>query len=162
MNQSNSIPVGDGAKSSYSAPEKNIVDTIIAANALTAFSACIRVAGLTDTLSARGPYTVFAPSDEAFRKLPTGAYNALLKDPAKLRAILSYYVVTGYLMTRDLKSVEMMTLQGTKLTVAVSSVDVRINGACMVQADTAATNGVVHIIDTVMLPKGWQLPASAI
>lgn len=161
MAQSSDAPATDGVRNNYAAPAKNIVDTAIAAPNLVTFSAGIRVSGLTDILAAKGPFTVFAPSDQAFKKLPSGAYNALLKDSAKLRAILNYHIIRGYLMTRDVKSAETMTLQGTKLTATVSAAEVRINAAGIEQADIAATNGVVHIIDTVMLPKGWQLLAAA-
>jgi uncharacterized surface protein with fasciclin (FAS1) repeats len=112
-------------------------------------------------LAAKGPFTVFAPTDEAFKKLPAGAYDALLKDSAKFKAVLNYHVVPGYLMSRDVKSGEVMTLQGTALTAAVSSSELRVNGARVVRADLAATNGIVHTIDAVILPKNWQLLAAA-
>jgi len=116
---------------------------------------------MIDSLAAKGPFTVFAPTDEAFRKLPSGAYDALLRDSAKLKAVLSYHVVAGYFMARDMKSGEVMTLQGSSLTAAVSSSEVRVNGARVTQADLIATNGIVHGIDAVILPKNWQLLAVA-
>jgi uncharacterized surface protein with fasciclin (FAS1) repeats len=98
---------------------------------------------------------------EAFKKLPPGALAALLKDSAKLKAVLSYHVVAGHVLAKDVKSGEVMTLQGTALTAAVSSSGVQVNGAHVKQADIAATNGVVHVIDAVIMPKSWQLLAAA-
>jgi len=109
----------------------------------------------------RRALTVFAPADEAFRKLLSGAHESLLKDSAKFKAVLSYQIVSGYLLAKDVKPGEIMTLQGSTLTAVVSSADVRVNGARITQADIAATNGIVHAIDTVILPKNWQLLAVA-
>ena len=117
--------------------------------------------GLTDALAAKGPFTVFAPTVEAFRKLPSGAHESLLKNSAKFKAVLNYHIVSGYLLAKDVKPGEIMTLQGSTLTAVVSSADVRVNGARITQADIAATNGIVHAIDTVILPKNWQLLAVA-
>ena len=162
MNQpEKSASVGDAGRNINVPPSKNVVDTMIAAGKFVSFAACVKAAGLTDALAAKGPFTIFAPTDEAFKKLPSGAYDALLKDSAKLKAVLNYHVVSGYVMSRDVKSGEVMTLQGTTLTAAVSSSDLRVNGARVVQADIAATNGVVHTIDAVILPKNWQLLAAA-
>src|SRR5579862_1645785 len=115
-----------------SPPSKHLVDTVIAKGNLVSLAACLKAAGLTDVLAAKGPFTVFAPTDEAFKKLPTGAYDALLKDSAKLKAVLNYHVVSGFLMSKDVKSGEVMTLQGTALTAAASSSDLRVNGAHVV------------------------------
>jgi uncharacterized surface protein with fasciclin (FAS1) repeats len=112
-------------------------------------------------LAAKGPFTVFAPTDEAFKRLPSGAYDRLLKDSTKLKAVLNYHVFSGHLMARDMKSGDLMTLQGSTLTAAVSSSDVRVNGARITQGDLVATNGIVHAIDEVILPKNWQLLAAA-
>src|SRR6202790_4602392 len=112
-----------------SAPTKNIVDTAIAAGHFTTLVAGIKAAGLTDTLTGKGPFTIFAPTDEAFKKIPTGAVDALLKDKTKLKAVLSYHVIPGHVMAQDLKSGEVMTVQGTALTAVVSSADARVNGA---------------------------------
>ena len=161
MDQSKSVPVGEAARNTDTGPTRNIVDTVIAAGHLTTFAAAINAAGLTAELGARGPFTVFAPTDEAFRKLPAGAYESLLKDPGKLKAILNYHVVSGYFMAGELKSGEVATLQGSSLTAAVSSVDVRVNGARVIKANSSATNGIVHAIDEVILPKNWQLLAAA-
>lgn len=162
MNQSEkSVPAGEASRNTNAPPSKNVVDTAIAAGNCTSFSACVDAAGLVDAFAGKGPFTVFAPTDEAFKKLPPGAYKALLKDSAKLKAVLKYHVVQGYLMSTDVKPGEMMTLQGSTLTAAVSSSELRVNGARLVQADVAATNGVVHTIDAVILPKNWQLLATA-
>ncbi len=161
MDQSKSLPAGDAARNSNTAPTKNIVDTMIAAGHFTTFAAAVNAAGLTGELVGKGPFTVFAPTDEAFKKLPAGGYESLLKDVGKLKAILNYHVVSGYFMARDMKSGEVMTLQGSPLTAAVSSSDVRVNGARVTKADIVTTNGIVHAIDAVILPKNWQLLAAA-
>ena len=96
MDQSKSVPTGEAARNTNTAPTKNIVDTVIAAGHFTTFAAAINAAGLTAELAAKGPFTVFAPTDEAFKKLPAGAYDNLLKDAGKLKAILNYHVVSGY------------------------------------------------------------------
>jgi|SRR6185369_5600626 len=161
MNQSKSVPAMEANRNNDSAPVKNIVDTAIAAGKFTKFAAGIEATGLTDALAAKGPFTVFAPTDEAFKKLPLGAYDALLKDSAKFKAVLNYHVVSGYCATKNLKSGEMMTLQGSTLTAAGSPSDLRINGARVTQANIRGTNGIVHAIDAVILPKKWQLVAAA-
>jgi uncharacterized surface protein with fasciclin (FAS1) repeats len=161
MDQSRSVPAMEAARNRNSGPAKNIVDTAIAAGNLNTFAAGVKAAGLIDEFGAKGPFTVFAPTDEAFKRLPTGAYDALLKDSGKLKAVLKYHVISGYFTARDVKPGEVMTLQGSTLTVAGSTSDVRINDARVIQADIAATNGVVHAIDTVILPRNWQLLAVA-
>ena len=135
--------------------------TVGTEGSFTTFRACIEAAGMNEVLSAKGPFTVFAPTDEAFTKLPPGAQQSLLKDPARLKAVLNYHIVSGHFMTKELKSAEVMTLQGTPLTAAVSYPDVRVNGARITQPDVIATNGMVHGIDAVILPKNWQLLAAA-
>ena len=161
MDQSKSVPTGEAARNTNTTPTKNIVDTVIAAGHFTTLAAAIKAAGLTANLAAKGPFTVFAPTDEAFKKLPAGAYDSLLKDSGKLKAILNYHVVSGYFLARDLKSGEVPTLQGTAMTAVVTSSDVRVNGARVSKWDMVATNGVVHAIDAVILPKNWQLLAAA-
>ena len=142
-------------------PLLSVIDLVIGAGNFTTFTAGIKAAGLTDALAAKGPFTVFAPSDEAFKRLPSGAYDRLLKDSTKLKAVLNYHVVSGHLMARDMKSGDLMTLQGSTLTAAVSPSDVRVNGARITQGDLVATNGIVHAVDEVILPKNWQLLAAA-
>ncbi|HXN10590.1 MAG TPA: fasciclin domain-containing protein [Steroidobacteraceae bacterium] len=142
-------------------PAKNIVETASSADSFTTLVTGLRATGLADTIGGRGPYTMFAPTDEAFRKLPAAALSALMRDTARLRAVLSYHVVHGYLMARDLKSGSIKTLQGSPLSAVVTSADVRINGARVTHADFIATNGVLHALDTLILPKGWQLLSTA-
>ena len=101
----------------------------IAAGNFTTWVAAIKTAGLTNTLTGRGPFTVFAPTDEAFKKLPAGALDALLKDTAKLKAIMNYHVITGHVLAKDMKAGEVMTVQGSPLTAVVSSSGVQVNGA---------------------------------
>jgi uncharacterized surface protein with fasciclin (FAS1) repeats len=161
MDQSKSVPTGEAARKTNMTPTKNIVDTVISAGHFATLASAINAAGLTAELAAKGPFTVFAPTDEAFKKLPAGAYDSLLKDAGKLKAVLNYHVISGFFMARDLKSGEVTTAQGTQLTAVVSSSEVRVNGARVTQADIVATNGIVHAIDTVILPKNWQLLAAA-
>ena len=161
MEQSKNTSANAQGSSPYTAPAKNIIDTAIAAGNFTTLVAGIKAAGLTDTLTGRGPFTVFAPTDEAFKKLPAGALDALLKDTAKLKAVLSYHVITGHVLAKDMKSGEVMTVQGSPLTAVVSSPGVQVNGVHVKQADIIATNGVIHVIDAVIMPKHWQLLAAA-
>lgn len=161
MNQSNSVPANEAARNSNAAPVKNIVDTTIAAGQFTTFAAGIKAAGLTDALSAKGPFTVFAPTDDAFGKLPPGAWDGLLKDSAKLKAVLNYHVVSGHFVAREVKAGEVMTLQGSTLTAAQAFGDLSVNGARITRRDLVATNGIIHAIDAVILPKNWQLTALA-
>ena len=161
MSQSKSTLAGEQASTNYTAPAKNIVDTAIGAGNFTTLAAGFKAAGLTDTLAGKGPFTVFAPTDEAFKKLPAGAMDALLKDSAKLKAVLNYHVIAGHVSTKDMKSGDVMTLQGSPLTAVVASSDVRVNGAHVRREDLVATNGVIHAIDAVIMPKNWQLLAAA-
>src|ERR1700733_1623662 len=157
MSQANS----QDSSTRNTAPAKNIVDTAIGAGNFTTLAAGIKAAGLTDMLAGKGPFTVFAPTDEAFRKLPTGAVDALLKDSTKLKAVLNYHVIAGHVSAKDMKSGDVMTLQGSPLTAVVASSEVQVNGAHVKRPDLVATNGVIHAIDTVIMPKNWQLLAAA-
>ena len=157
MSQSNNTLTGQQT----STPVKNIVDTTIDAGNFTTLAAGLKAAGLTDILSKKGPFTVFAPTDEAFKKLPAGAMDALLKDTAKLKGVLTYHVIVGHVSTKDMKTGDVMTMQGSPLTAVVASSDVQVNGAHVRRADLVATNGVIHAIDTVIMPKNWQLLATA-
>ena len=162
MDQSKSTPDKEAARNNSSGPARNIIDTAIAAGNLSIFAAGIKAAGLTEALAANGPFTVFAPTDEAFKKLPSGAYDLLFKDTGKLNAILNYHVTQGYVTANDLKAGELMTQQGTTLvSTPSSSLGVRINSARVVQADLAASNGIIHAIDAVIMPKNWRLTAAA-
>src|SRR6202051_549605 len=161
MSQSNSTLTGEKTSTQQTAPAKNIVDTTIEAGIFTTLAAGLKAAGLTDILSKKGPFTVFAPTDEAFKKLPAGAMDALLKDTAKLKGVLTYHVIVGHVSAKDMKTGDVMTMQGSPLSAVVASSDVQVNGAHVRRADLVATNGVIHAIDTVIMPKNWQLLATA-
>jgi uncharacterized surface protein with fasciclin (FAS1) repeats len=161
MEQTKNTSANPQGNLSSSGPTKNIVDTAIAAGNFTTLVAGLKAAGLTDTLTGKGPFTMFAPTDEAFKKLPAGALDALLKDTTKLKAVLSYHVIPGHVMAQDFKSGEVMTTQGSALSAVVSSSEARVNGAHVRQRDITASNGVIHDIDAVIMPKNWQLLAAA-
>lgn len=131
----------------------DIVDTAASAGQFTTLVAALKKADLVDTLKGAGPYTVFAPTDEAFAKLPKGALEGLLKDKEKLTAVLTYHVVPGRVMAADVKPGNVTTVQGEALTIATKNDRVMVNDARVVKADIAASNGVIHVIDTVVLPK---------
>lgn len=162
MDQSKSTRDMEAARKDRAGPTKNIVETAIAAGNLSIFADAVKAAGLAEALAARGPFTVFAPTDEAFKNLPSRAYDALLKDTGKLKAVLTYHVIQGHVLASDVAAGEVMTQQGSTLTSTPSSSSgVRVNGARIVQADLVASNGVVHAIEAVILPKNWQLTAAA-
>src|SRR5580693_5413353 len=103
MNESKNTSAGQQGSSHYTPPSKNLVETVVAAGNFTTLVAGIKAAGLGDTLTGKGPFTVFAPTDEAFKKLPLGALEALRKDSAKFKAVLSYHVVAGHVSAKDVK-----------------------------------------------------------
>ncbi len=134
-------------------PKNDIIEVARGAGSFTTLLAAIEAAGLTDALRADGPYTVFAPTDAAFAKLPAGTVDALLKDIPKLKSILLYHVVSGKKMAAEVvKSSQLKTLQGQSLTVDATS-GAKVDEALIVKTDIAATNGVIHVIDTVVLPE---------
>ena len=138
------------------APTKNIVEVAVGAGTFNTLVAAVKAAGLAETLQGTGPFTVFAPTDAAFAKLPKGTVEALLADKAKLASILTYHVVAGKVTAGDIvkaKGAAPTTVNGQALDVAVRGGKVYVNGAQVVSADVAATNGVIHVIDTVLLPK---------
>jgi uncharacterized surface protein with fasciclin (FAS1) repeats len=132
---------------------KDIVDTAVGAGQFKTLVTAVKAAGLVDTLKGPGPFTVFAPTDAAFAKLPAGTVEGLLKDPAKLKSILTYHVVAGKVMAKDVKTGDAKTVQGQTVALKAEGGKVSVNGANVVLADVAATNGVIHAIDTVILPK---------
>jgi uncharacterized surface protein with fasciclin (FAS1) repeats len=135
-------------------PTKDIVETAVAAGSFKTLVAAVQAAGLVETLKGKGPFTVFAPTDEAFAKLPAGTVEALLKDKAKLAAILTYHVVPGDVRAAQaMKLSSAKTVNGQSLTIVVKDGNVLIDNAKVVKADIATTNGVIHVIDTVVLPK---------
>ena len=135
-----------------SAQAKDIVDTAVGAGNFKTLAAALTAAGLVDTLKGKGPFTVFAPTDEAFAKIPKAQLDALLADKAKLTAVLTYHVVPGKVMAKDVKAGRVKTVQGTELTVATAS-GVTVDGAKVTATDIVADNGVIHVIDSVVLPK---------
>ncbi len=135
-------------------PKADIVDTAIAAGHFNTLAKALTEAGLVDTLKGKGPFTVFAPTDEAFAKLPKGALDALLKDKKKLTAVLTYHVVAGKVMAADVTKLKTAkTVNGASVKIASKGGAVTIDGAKVTQADIEATNGVIHVIDTVLMPK---------
>jgi uncharacterized surface protein with fasciclin (FAS1) repeats len=130
----------------------DIVDTAVGAGQFNTLVAAVKAAGLVETLKGPGPFTVFAPNDAAFAKLPAGTVEALLKDKAKLASILTYHVVAGKVMAKDVKAGEVKTVQGSMISLTTSG-GVMVNNAKVIATDVAADNGVIHIIDTVILPK---------
>jgi uncharacterized surface protein with fasciclin (FAS1) repeats len=130
----------------------DIVDTAVTAGSFTTLVAAVKAAGLVDTLKGAGPFTVFAPTDEAFAKLPAGTVDALLQDIPKLKKILTYHVVSGKVMAADVvKLKSATTVEGSDVKIDASS-GVKVNDSTVVTPDVAADNGVIHIIDTVLLP----------
>lgn len=131
---------------------KDIVDVAVGAGQFETLVAAVKAAGLVDTLKGDGPFTVFAPNDEAFAKLPAGTVEGLLKDKEKLTAILTYHVVAGKKMAADVVAAKHLeTVQGGTLKVDTSD-GVRVGSAKVIGTDIAASNGVVHVIDTVLIP----------
>jgi uncharacterized surface protein with fasciclin (FAS1) repeats len=131
---------------------KNIVEIAAGAGQFGTLVAAVKAAGLADTLQGAGPFTVFAPTDEAFAKLPAGTVEALLKDLPKLKSILTYHVVSGKVMAKDVVGVKSAkSVQGSDLHVNADH-GVKINDATVTKADIEASNGVIHVIDTVLLP----------
>ena len=130
----------------------DIVDTAVAAGEFKTLAAALDKAGLIATLKGPGPFTVFAPTDAAFAKVPKTQLDALLADKAKLAAVLTYHVVPGKVMAKDVKAGKVKTVQGSELMLGTSG-GVTVDNAKVVKADIAADNGVIHVIDTVVLPK---------
>lgn len=142
--------------SALASEKKDIVDTAVAAGNFKTLAAALQAAGLVDTLKGPGPFTVFAPTDDAFAKLPAGTVEELLKpeNKEKLVAILTYHVVPGRVMAKDvMKLNSAKTVNGKSVTIADRSGAVMVDNAKVVQADIAASNGVIHVIDSVILPQ---------
>jgi len=136
------------------AAEKDIVDTAVAAGNFKTLAKLLTDAGLVSTLKGPGPFTVFAPTDEAFAKVPKATLDALAADKAKLTAVLTYHVVPGKVMAADVvKLKDAKTVQGQSVKVSTMGNTVMIDNAHVVKADIVATNGVIHVIDSVILPK---------
>ena len=133
--------------------ENDIVDVAVEAGSFSTLAAALEAAGLVDVLKGEGPFTVFAPTDEAFAKLPEGTVEALLADKEKLTAILTYHVVPGKVMASDVVNLsEATTVNGAPVKIMVHGGSVMINDATVTATDISASNGVIHVIDTVILP----------
>ncbi len=136
--------------------KKDIVDTAVAAGTFETLAAALTAAGLVDTLKSEGPFTVFAPTDEAFAKLPAGTVESLLKPENKdqLTAILTYHVVAGKVMAADVvKLTSAATVNGADVAISVADGAVSVNDATVTATDIAASNGVIHVIDSVLIPE---------
>ena len=134
--------------------KKDIVDTAVAAGDFNTLVTAVKAAGLVETLKGEGPFTVFAPTDAAFAKVPTDTLNALLADKAALANVLTYHVVAGKVMAADVvKLTSAVTVQGQAVSIEVKDGKVYVDGAQVVTTDIKASNGVIHVIDAVILPK---------
>jgi uncharacterized surface protein with fasciclin (FAS1) repeats len=151
----------DQTKNVTSHPIKNVVESIIDAGAFGTLAAGLKTAGLIQILAGKGPFTVFAPSDDAFEKLPPEQLEALLKDSALLKSVLRYHVISGHWRVNEFRSGDVRTMQGGPVYVKVSGSRVQVNGARIVQTEIVAANGVIHFIDAVMLPKNVRLADAA-
>ncbi len=142
-------------KTSSTSPTKTIVEVASTAGQFNTLVAAVKAAGLVDVLSGEGPFTVFAPTDEAFAKLPAGTVESLLKpeNRDKLQAILKDHVVPGKVMAADVKPGKVKTAAGRELTLLVEAGKVKVENATVVKTDIAAANGVIHVIDSVVLPN---------
>ena len=151
-----SLTLSTAAHADHHGMKKDIVDVAAANGSFSTFVAAVKAAGLVDTLKGDGPFTVFAPTDEAFAKLPAGTVENLLKseNKDKLTAILTYHVVSGKVMAADVVKLDSATtVQGQSVNVTTNDGSVMINSANVVMADVKASNDVIHVIDTVLLPK---------
>jgi uncharacterized surface protein with fasciclin (FAS1) repeats len=136
------------------AGQKDIVDTAVSAGSFTTLVKAVQAAGLVETLKGPGPFTVFAPTDEAFAKLPAGTLESLLQDKAKLTAVLTYHVVPGKVMAADVvKVTSAKNVQGSSIKVTATGGKVMVDNANVIKTDIATSNGVIHVIDSVILPK---------
>jgi uncharacterized surface protein with fasciclin (FAS1) repeats len=146
------IALGAIALSATAVQAKDIVDTAVAAGDFKTLAVALEKAGLIDTLKGKGPFTVFAPTDAAFAKVPKKDLDALLADKSKLAAVLTYHVVPGTVMAKDVKAGKVKTVQGSELTLSTSG-GVKVDSANVVKTDIVADNGVIHVIDNVVMPK---------
>jgi len=131
---------------------KDIVDTAVGAGTFKTLATALGSADLVPTLKGKGPFTVFAPTDEAFAKIPKADLDALLKDKKKLAAVLTYHVVPGKVMAANVKAGKVKTVQGSEITITTTG-GVMVNNAKVIKTDIVADNGVIHVIDTVLMPK---------
>ena len=146
------ITAGLCLASFVSASAADIVDTAVAAGSFNTLVTAVKAAGLVETLKSAGPFTVFAPTDEAFAKLPAGALDKLLANKEQLKAVLLYHVVAGKVMAADVKTGPVKTVQGSNARLTAKDGKVMINRANVVKADIGTDNGVIHVIDAVIMP----------
>jgi uncharacterized surface protein with fasciclin (FAS1) repeats len=149
--------IGCGSENPTAVETRTIVQVAADAGSFTTLLTAVQAAGLVGVLEGEGPFTVFAPTDAAFGKLPPGTIESLLADPAALTSVLTYHVVPGRITAAEIVSAggaQPMTVQGQRLTVQVVNGVVFVDGARVVTADVAASNGVIHVIDTVVIPNG--------
>lgn len=144
--------------------EKDIIDTAVSAGSFKTLAAALEAAGLIDALKGKGPFTVFAPSDEAFAKLPKGTVEELLKpqNKARLVSVLKYHVLSGSVMAKDVKTGAAATLDGQRVDLIAKDGGVSVDGATVTKADIACSNGVIHVIDTVILPSDKNVVQTAV
>ncbi|MBN8247735.1 MAG: fasciclin domain-containing protein [Verrucomicrobia bacterium] len=147
--------VAFGAVRTEAAPTQDIVAVASGAGSFKTLVAAVKAAGLVETLQGNGPFTVFAPTDEAFAKLPAGTVESLLlpENKEKLVAILTYHVVPAKVMAADVKSGQVKTVNGKELTVKAWDGKVTLDGVSVIKTDVPASNGVIHVVDAVILPK---------
>jgi uncharacterized surface protein with fasciclin (FAS1) repeats len=157
MEKLDGASAGEATRKAYAPITRNIVETVAARGGFARLTDAIRASGLVKPLGARGPFTLFAPTDAAFEKLSAESQGALLRNATRLAAIINYHIVPGYFDIKDLHAGEIETLQGTSLTIVGAAAQICVNGAAVVHADLVATNGVVHGIDQILLPRKWRL-----
>ena len=154
------LALGGSPRVSSAQEQQDVVDTAVAAGSFSTLATALTEAGLVETLKGPGPYTVFAPTDEAFAALPAGTLEALLADKEALTAVLTYHVVAGNVPASQVVTMSSATtLQGESVRISVMGDTVMVNDATVVQADVMASNGVIHVIDTVLLPPS-MMPAN--
>lgn len=150
---------GPGARLASAQADQNIVETAQSAGQFDTLVAAVEAAGLVDTLSGPGPFTVLAPTDEAFAKLPAGTVDNLLANPDQLRTVLTYHVIAGSVPASEVvKLTSATTVQGENIAINVQGGNVMVNNANVVATDVMASNGVIHVIDTVLLPPSMTAP----
>ena len=145
------------SSTAFAAEKKDIVDTAVAAGTFKTLATALTAAGLIDTLKGAGPFTVFAPNDAAFAKIPKADLDALLADKEKLKAVLLYHVVSGKVMAADVMKLKdgakVKTVADKELTVGIKGKSVMVDESKVIKTDIKASNGVIHVIDTVLMPK---------
>ncbi len=155
------LPMLSVAALANTAPTMDIVDTAVAAGQFTTLVSLVQKAGLVDTLKGNGPFTVFAPTDAAFAKLPKALVNQLLNNPDQLKAVLTYHVLSSEVLADQAISIaensctndEVPTVNGQVLRLSLEKSDLYVNQSKVIEANVLATNGVIHVIDTVLIPK---------